>query len=150
MLLLIGVSFGKQQGVRFQRTTSAPTAQIYNDFSIPPLTQSLEELRRDFANAVFLKAEHDGKIIGSVKGHQAGDTCYIERLIVHPDYQGQGIGTALIEQIELCFRKVRRFELFPGHKSERNIYLYERLGYEIFKSQEINKNPSFVFLQKYK
>ena len=125
-------------------------AQLYNDFDIPPLTQTLDEWRSDFTRAVFLKAEVEGKIIGSVKGHQIGETCYVERLIVHPDYQGQGIGTALMKQIESHFEQAQRFELFTGHKSERNIRLYERLGYKPFKSEEINPNLSFVFLQKHR
>lgn len=136
--------------LEMQKLAYQSEAQLYNDFSIPPLTQTLDELRNDFTGKVFLKAQVQGKIIGSVRGYQAGDTCYIERLIVHPDYQGQGIGTALMEQIELCFEQVQRFELFTGHESKRNIHLYERLGYTIFKSEEINETLSFVFMEKHK
>ncbi len=136
--------------LELQKLAYRSEAQIYDDFSIPPLMQTLEELRSDFAHAVFLKAEYEGEVIGSVKGHQAGDTCYIERLIVHPDCQGQGIGTALMKQIEPYFGQAQRFELFTGHKSEHNIRLYERLGYKIFKSEDINKDLSFVFMEKHK
>lgn len=136
--------------LELQKLAYQSEAQLYNDFSIPPLIQTLEELRNDFSHAVFLKAEIEGKILGSVKGHQAGDTCYNERLIVHPDYQGRGIGTALMNGIELCFAQAQRFELFTGHKSKRNIHLYERLGYKVFKSQEINNSLSFVFMEKNK
>lgn len=125
-------------------------AQLYNDFHIPPLTQTLNELKSDFIHAVFLKAENEIEIIGSVKGHRSGNTCYIERLIVHPDYQGQGVGTVLMQQIELCFGQAQRFELFTGHESKRNIQLYERLGYKVFKSKEITSDLSFVFLEKHK
>lgn len=34
--------------------------------------------------------------------------------------------------------------------SDRNIHLYERLGYKIFKSEEINPNLSFVLMEKHK
>ena len=136
--------------LELQKLAYQSEAQLYNDFSIPPLTQTLDELREDFIGKVFLKAQFEGNIIGSVRGYQAERTCYIERLIVHPDFQGQGIGTALMEQIELCFGQAQRFELFTGHKSERNIHLYGRLGYRIFKSEELNKTLSFVFMEKHK
>lgn len=136
--------------LELQKLAYQSEAQLYNDFHIPPLTQTFDELKSEFSHAVFLKAENEREIIGSVKGHQSGDTCYIERLIVHPDYQGQGVGTVLMEQIELCFGQAQRFELFTGHKSKRNIQLYERLGYKVFKSREINCDLSFVFLEKHK
>jgi ribosomal protein S18 acetylase RimI-like enzyme len=136
--------------LELQKLAYQSEAQIYNDFHIPPLTQSLDELKIDFTDKVFLKAQIEDKIVGSVRGYQAGDTCYIERLIVHPDHQRQGIGTALMNQIELCFVQAQRFELFTGYKSERNIHLYEWLGYKIFKSAKINKNLSFVFMEKHK
>ena len=136
--------------LELQKLAYQSEAQLYNDFSIPPLTQTLEELRSDFIGKVFLKAQVEGKIIGSARAYQSVSTCYIERLIVHPSYQRQGIGTALMEQIESCFKQAQRFELFTGHESQRNINLYERLGYEIFKNQEIHKSLSFVFMEKHK
>jgi ribosomal protein S18 acetylase RimI-like enzyme len=134
--------------LELQKLAFQSEAQFYDDFDIPPLTQTLDELTEDFAEKTFLKVEIKDKIVGSVRGYQTGDTCHIERLIVHPDYQGKGIGTALMKQIELCFENAQHFELFTGYKSERNINLYERLGYRIFKSEEINKKLSFVFMEK--
>jgi ribosomal protein S18 acetylase RimI-like enzyme len=136
--------------LELQKLAYQSEAKLYNDFSIPPLIQTMEELKVDFNSRVFLKTQVESKIIGSVRGYQSGNTCYIERLIVRPNHQGQGIGTALMESFELCFAQVQRFELFTGNKSDRNIHLYERLGYKIFKNTEINKNLSFVFMEKYK
>jgi ribosomal protein S18 acetylase RimI-like enzyme len=136
--------------LELQKLAYQSEAKLYNDFSISPLIQTMEELELDFNSKVFLKTQIESKIIGSVRGYQSGNTCYVERLIVHPNHQGQGIGTALMESLESSFGQVQRFELFTGNKSDRNIHLYERLGYKIFKSTEINKNLSFVFMEKYK
>lgn len=132
------------QTVAYQRE-----AQLYNDFSIPPLTQTLGELSSDFASKVFLKARVENRIVGSVRAYQADDTCWIERLIVHPQYQRQGIGSALMQQIEARFGQAQRFELFTGHKSQHNIQLYERLGYTIFRREQIHTQLSFVFMEKH-
>lgn len=135
--------------LELQKLAYQSEAQLYNDFSIPPLTQTLDELRSDFTRKTLLMAQIEGRIVGSVRGYQTGNTCYLERLIVHPDFQGQGIGTALMKRVESCFDQAQRFELFTGHKSDRNIHLYERLGYRIFKSEKINQSLSFVFMEKW-
>lgn len=136
--------------LELQKLAYQSEALLYNDFNIPPLTQTLDELRSDFTSKVFLKAQVEDKIVGSVIGYQERSTCFVERLVVHPDFQGQGIGATLMDQIESCFEQAQRFELFTGHKSERNIHLYERLGYKLFKIEEINQNLLFVFMEKYK
>lgn len=72
----------------------------------------------------------------------------MERLIVHPDHQGRGLGTALMHRLEGAFPEARRAELFTGQQSERNIHLYERLGYRIFRQEPVTDNLSFVFMEK--
>ena len=67
-------------------------------------------------------------------------TCYIGRLIVHPDFQNQGTGTKLMNKIERLFNNSKRFELFTGHKSKWNIYFYQKLGYRIFMTKKITDN----------
>jgi ribosomal protein S18 acetylase RimI-like enzyme len=94
--------------LELQKLAYQSEAKLYNDLSIPPLIQTMEELEIDFTIKVFLKAQVESKIIGSVRGYQAGNTCYIERLIVHPNHQGQGIGTALMESFESYFVRVSR------------------------------------------
>lgn len=136
--------------LQLQKLAYQSEAKIYNDFSIPPLTQTLDELKDEFAQKFFLKAEFENTIVGSVRGYQACETCYIERLAVHPNFQRQGIGTKLMEQIELQFEQTKRFELFTGHRSNHNIILYQRLGYAVFKTKEITQNLAFVFMEKYK
>jgi GNAT superfamily N-acetyltransferase len=89
--------------LELQKLAYQSEARLYDDWNIPPLTQTLDELINDFTTKICLKAEVEGKIVGSVRGHQVEDTCYIERLIVHPNFQGQGIGTTLMAQIESCF-----------------------------------------------
>ena len=131
-----------------QKLAYRSEAVLYNDFTIPPLTQTLESITADFERQVFLKAIIDGLIIGSVRAYQEKDTCYIGRLIVHPEHQGQGIGSRLLQRIEQEFDGTDRYELFTGEKSTRNIHFYERRGYRLFRTEEVNPGLSLVFLEK--
>jgi GNAT superfamily N-acetyltransferase len=124
-------------------------AEIYDDFTIPPLRQTLEEIKKDFQAQMFLKAVENGRIIGSVRAFVKEGTCYVGRLIVHPDFQNHGIGKQLMGRIEEVFKEASRFEIFTGHRSERNLYVYEKLGYKRFKTVTANEKLTIVFLEKY-
>ena len=131
-----------------QKLAYQSEAEIYNDFNIPPLNQSLEEIEDEFNDKTFLKAVIGGKIIGSVRAFVEQGTCYIGRLIVHPYFQNQGIGTKMMNETERFFKNYKRFEIFTGHKSKRNIYLYQKLGYRIFMTEKITDNLELVYLEK--
>ena len=103
-------------------------AAIYNDYHIPPLTQTLEELRSEFRSHVFLKALNNGDIVGSVRACLEGDTCLIGRLIVHPDFQNRGIGTELMRSIERRFPDTHRYELFTGNRSKKKHQALRHIG----------------------
>ena len=75
-------------------------------------------------------------------------TCFIGKLIVHPEFQNQGIGTKLLKEIEYHFNSAKRFELFTGIKSEKNLYLYRKHGFEIFKREQVNEALTLVFMEK--
>lgn len=124
-------------------------AVLLNDFSIPPLKQTLKEVEQEFENGLILKAtDDDGIIRGSVRAYAENETLYICKLIVHPDFQGRGIGTKLLAEIEnACPQK--RCELFTSDKSVKNIRLYEGLGYTKYKEHEGVPGLNFIYLQKY-
>lgn len=136
--------------LELQKLAYQSEAEIYNDYSIPPLTQTLDEIKEDFTFQVFLKAVIKNKIIGSVRAYKEEDTLYIGRLIVHPDFQNQGIGKRLLKEIEAKFNDVKRFELFTGYKSKKNLNLYRKFGYSIFKSEKISENLTLDYLEKKK
>ncbi len=134
--------------LRLQKLTYRSEAEIYDDPFIQPLTQSIEEVREEFGSHSFLKAEIEGRIVGSVRARDESGTCFVGKLIVHPDFQGRGIGTALMSEMEDFFHNASQFELFTGHKSERNLRLYEHLGYERFGEEQANDTLTMVFMRK--
>jgi N-acetylglutamate synthase-like GNAT family acetyltransferase len=133
--------------LKLQKLAFQSQAKLYDDHSLPPLIQSLEDIKADFKKQVFLKASIDGKIIGSVRAHMEQDTCFIERLVVHPDHQNHGLGTRLMNEMEKHFSDARSFELFTGHKSEKSIYFYQKLGYRIFRSEEIKEGLTLLHMK---
>ena len=148
MIIKIANVSDAEEILSLQKLAYRSEAEIYNDFNIPPLLQTLGEIKKDFENQFFLKAIVEGKIIGSVRAFEKKGTCFVGRLIVHPDFQNRGIGTKLINEIEKIFYTSERVELFTGDKSERNLYLYQKLGYQIFKTARITDQTMIVFLEK--
>jgi ribosomal protein S18 acetylase RimI-like enzyme len=138
-----------QQILALQKLAYASEAEIYNDFTIPPLHQTLDEVKAEFANQRFLKVCEEQRIVGSVRAYVKEGTCYIGKLIVHPEWQNRGIGNKLLQEIENIFHNVTRYELFTGHKSRKNLYLYKKNDYRIFRYQEITDDLTIVFMEKY-
>ena len=131
-----------------QKLAYQSEAKLYNDWSIPPLTQTLESLAEEFAASIILKAVSADHIVGSVRAQMHGNTCRIGRLFVHPAHQGQGIASRLLQSIEECHPKAARFELFTGSMSASNIRLYLRAGYHITRTQTLSPAVELIFLEK--
>lgn len=136
--------------LQLQKECYRSEAEIYEDFSIPPLQQSIHSVEQEFQKCKFLKAVFEGEIIGSVRGNFDGETCYIGKLIVKSNFQNRGIGKLLMNSIESFFPDCKRFELFTGNKSTKNLHLYDKLGYKEFKREHAGKNLSLIFLEKVK
>ncbi len=60
---------------------------------------SSDQIRReiDSADAVFLVAETDGRVVGYLSGAFAADECEISNIAVESSHRRQGIGSALFD-----------------------------------------------------
>jgi len=137
-----------------QKLAYISEAELYDDFSIEPLKQNIDEIRNEFEKGIILKALSDDLvIIGSVRAYKEENIVFIQKLIVHPYFQNKGVGKNLLESIENYFIDSDsniEFKLFTGYKSSKNIYLYKKLGYKEFKLEKISDNLKFVHLKKKK
>jgi GNAT superfamily N-acetyltransferase len=131
-----------------QRIAYQSEAALYPGHRLPPLRETLEELLAAFGDHLILAATDRGKTIGSARARIAEGTCHVGRLSVHPERQGEGVGTALLTAIETLLPEVERYELFTGGRSEKNLRLYEKLGYRPFKTVLVEDEVSLVYLEK--
>ncbi len=132
-----------------QRKAFLEVAKTFHLKSMPQIEQTLESLKAEFKNHTILKASLADRIVGSVRAYAQGDTCYISRLVVLPEYQNRGVGKALMNKVEKQFKNnVKRYELFTGSRDQRNLYLYNKLGYKSFKTEKLNPQITFVFMEK--
>jgi ribosomal protein S18 acetylase RimI-like enzyme len=131
-----------------QKQAYQSEAALYDDYVMPPLTETLEELEDRLREILVLKAVEDGKIVGSARATVQDGTCLIGRLIVAPECQNRGIGTRLMQEIESRCGTVRRYELFTGHRSARSLHLYHKLGYHVCRTQPVTTKLTLVYLEK--
>ncbi|MFY1691019.1 GNAT family N-acetyltransferase [Plantactinospora sp. WMMB782] len=143
-----------------QRAAYLSEAQRYSDPWLPPLSETLAQLRGVLAqppeDGVVLVARLGTRLVGAVRvrfEHGAGQigTGQVGRLAVAPDVQGQGIGSRLLRAVEAASpRQVRRFELFTGADSAENLRLYRRHGYLDYAHRALDTGPGLVYLEKYR
>ncbi len=118
-----------------QRAAYVTEAQAHADPGLPPLLQTLAELRAELASAdvTALGIRDRGRLVATVRlRHDPADarSAEVARLAVAPDRQGEGLGTRLLVEIERHARPgVTSLALFTGDRSHRNLRLYARHGY---------------------
>jgi len=92
---------------------------------------------------IFLVAEKDGKIIGTVAiKEDAPDTALLRRVFVHKDFRGQGYGEKLLKKaLEFCFEHDYHTVNFRGsEKMQSALKLCVKQG---FLEQDVTVSPDF-------
>lgn len=116
-----------------RRAAFVSEAQTYNDPHIPPLTQTLGELREDLAadGVLTLGAWRGHRLVGSIRVEIEGGHATLGRLAVAPDLQGQGIGTQLMFGVLPHLpEETTEIWVFTGKDSKHNLSLYGKQGFE--------------------
>ncbi|MFV0402106.1 MAG: GNAT family N-acetyltransferase [Oscillospiraceae bacterium] len=86
----------------------------------------------DGSDTVFA-AWSGGRLVGLINAIDDGEiTAYVHYLLVHPDYQGRGIGRQLLEKIKQRYRDYLYLILLA--ETPENVGFYERMGFTAGKS----------------
>ncbi|WP_405800654.1 GNAT family N-acetyltransferase [Streptomyces sp. NBC_01506] len=128
-------------------------AELYGDYTIEPLTQTLDDLKDEIARGHALVARLGGEVVASVRGVvDTRGTARIGKLIVHPRMRHHGLGGRLLDAIEASFAAdeaaAKRFQLFTGQRSEGNLRLYRSKGYAPVASEAVGPGLTLVTLEK--
>lgn len=141
-----------EQILKLQYLCYQSEAQIYGDYAIEPLTQSLDSLRAEMAAGTVLVARLGTEVVASVRGTVDADgTARIGKLIVHPRLQRHGLGGRLLDAIENRLGAdgaAKSFQLSSGHRSEQNLQLYRKHGYAQVDTERVNERLTRVTLAK--
>jgi len=78
--------------------------------------------------AVFLVYELNGKVMGVVRGTYDGSRAIIHQLSVHPAYQRQGIGTALVKAIVKRFQQMGASTV-SATVTEESLPFWQKVGF---------------------
>lgn len=77
-----------------------------------------------------ITARKDGKLIGLIRSMDDSNWhANIDCLLVHPDYQGQGVATALIEYLLNILKHIPTISVSPNE--QKNFHLYEKFGFTL-------------------
>lgn len=104
---------------------------LANDLlDLPPLRETLAEVRVGLGHWSTYVLRHRGRLVGSVRGRLDCETWDIGRIMVAPDVQGRGLGRALLEHIEsVAPDQATFFRLFTGARSADNLRMYKKAGF---------------------
>ena len=131
--LVIGAATEDDAGELFtlQQAALVQEARLNQSLDLPPLQQSLGELRDSLFSGTVLLARRSGRLVGSVRADVATDGAwFVGRLMVAPDLQGQGIGARLLIEIEArAPARATLARLLTGALSTGNLAFYGRRGY---------------------
>ncbi|WP_399922984.1 GNAT family N-acetyltransferase [Streptomyces kanamyceticus] len=141
-----------EQILKLQYLCYQSEAELYGDYSIEPLTQSLDSIKAELTTGTVLVARLRDEVVASVRGTVDADgTARIGKLIVHPRMQRHGLGGRLLNAIERQLGAdgtTKSFQLFTGHRSEQNLQLYRKHGYAPVQTRRVNDRLTVVTLAK--
>ncbi len=141
-----------EQILKLQYLCYQSEAELYGDYSLAPLTQSLDDLRAELGGGCVLVARLGEEVVGSVRGTvDAEGTAVISGLIVHPRMQRHGLGGRLLAAVEERLAgewSAKRFRLATGQRSEVSLRLYRKWGYERTGTEQVTRTLTLVTLEK--
>jgi GNAT superfamily N-acetyltransferase len=138
------------QLLEIQRMSFKEALELYKDYDTNPMFESKEKISFKIQNHFYYKITADGEIIGGINIYKKAEHhYYINRIYIHPDFENLGIGRKAIEFVEKEQPDAYTWTLETPHKSFKNHYFYEKLGYyRTGEVEEISENLKLIYYKK--
>jgi GNAT superfamily N-acetyltransferase len=114
--------------LELQRDAYRVEAELIGSDAIPPLGESLAELRS--CGETFLGAFLDGALAGAISWQVDGETIDLHRLVVAPAHFRKGVGVALVRAALKAEAGARRAIVQTGAANAPAVALYLQEGFE--------------------
>lgn len=100
--------------------------QLYSEVGWTAYTDDMAVLRSGFENSLLVIAAYEGEeLLGIIRA--VGDV-FVQDILVFPDKQRQGVGTALLKAVMERYQNVRQIELATDN-TPKTIAFYKSLGF---------------------
>ena len=103
---------------------------LYSSVGWKAYTDHPDTLRKGFENSLLTLAAYEGNaLLGLIRVVGDGQTImFVQDLLVSPDHQRKGIGTALLKAVLERFSHVRQIQLVTDNTS-KTVAFYKSLGF---------------------
>jgi GNAT superfamily N-acetyltransferase len=137
------------EALTVQRAAFVSEARTYGTAEIPPLTETFAQLRHEIETTITIGAFAGPRLVGAARLTLDAPIGWISRVAVAPDQQGRGIGSGLLDQVEVVAPPaISTFQLCAGGLSDANLAMYERRGYREFERRRDSAGVELVCMRK--
>ena len=107
--------------------------RLYTEVGWVAYTQDMESLKKGYMNSLLVLAAYEGdELLGLIRVVGDGTTVIlIQDILVFPDKQRSGVGTALLKEVLERYSNVRQVELVTDN-TPKTIAFYKSLGLREF------------------
>ena len=118
-----------------QRASYLVEAKLINFFEIPPLKETMAELKK--CGESFLGYFECDKLTGALSYTSEGEVLTICRMIVHPNHFRKGIAQKLLEEAEKINGEMSIIKVSTGKENIPAKKLYQKNGYKLVGDFEV-------------
>lgn len=114
----------------YRAYNEADILQLYESVGWTAYTDHPEVLRKGFENSMLILTAYEGdQLLGIIRAVGDGYTVvFIQDILVFPEYQRKGIGSALLQAILDRYSHVRQIELATDN-TPKTIAFYKSMGF---------------------